>query len=37
MGKAMTIYANGDTYVGQWKDGFENGQGTMTCANGDNM
>ena len=25
-------YANGDMYVGEWKDGKEHGQGTMTCA-----
>ena len=29
------IYANGDTYDGQWKNGKEDGQGTMKFHNGD--
>jgi hypothetical protein len=28
-------WANGDKYVGEWKDGKKNGQGTYTWANGD--
>ena len=26
--------ADGDKYIGEWKDGKENGQGTYTFANG---
>jgi uncharacterized caspase-like protein len=29
------VYENGDKYVGQWKEGYEHGQGTMEYANGD--
>ena len=28
-------FANGSKYVGEYKDGMRNGQGTMTYANGD--
>ena len=30
-----SIYANGNKYVGEWKDDKKNGQGTYTAANGD--
>ena len=29
------IYANGDKYVGEWKDGFYSGLGLMTYVTGD--
>jgi len=28
-----TTYANGDKYIGEWRDGNLNGQGTYTSAN----
>ena len=28
-------WANGDKYVGEWKDGLNHGQGTYTWADGD--
>ena len=34
-GKGTYTYANGDKYVGKYKDGKQNGQGTYTFANGD--
>ena len=34
-GNGTSTYANGDKYVGQWKDSKPNGQGTVTFANGD--
>ncbi|SVD17076.1 uncharacterized protein METZ01_LOCUS369930, partial [marine metagenome] len=33
--KTKETFANGDVYVGEWKDGLQNGQGTYTFANGD--
>jgi hypothetical protein len=32
--KEIEIYSNGDTYVGEWKDGKRHGQGTYTWACG---
>src|ERR1019366_6643794 len=34
-GQGALIFANGDKYVGQFKDSKGNGQGTMTWVNGD--
>ena len=34
-GQGTYTYANGDKYVGEWKDGVMHGQGTFTWANGD--
>ena len=33
-GHGTFTYANGDKYVGEWKDGNKNGQGTYTFADG---
>jgi len=35
-GQGTMIYANGDKYVGEWKKGKSNGQGTYTSATGPN-
>jgi hypothetical protein len=34
-GQGTLTYANGDHYVGEWKDDLKHGQGTLTYANGD--
>jgi hypothetical protein len=34
-GQGTYTYANGDKYVGEWKDDKKNGKGTYTSANGD--
>ena len=33
--EGTATYANGDKYVGEWKDGNKHGQGTYTYADGD--
>ena len=33
-GYGIYTSADGDKYIGEWKDGKENGQGTYTFANG---
>ena len=34
-GYGTSTWADGEKYVGEWKDGKEDGQGTYTYANGD--
>ena len=34
MVKEHTLWSDGDKYVGEWKDGEENGQGTYTFTDG---
>ncbi|HJP38647.1 MAG TPA: hypothetical protein QF499_05880 [Gammaproteobacteria bacterium] len=33
-GQGTYTYANGDKYVGEWRDNLPNGQGTLTYADG---
>jgi hypothetical protein len=33
-GQGTFTYANGNKYVGEWKDGMKHGQGTVTLADG---
>ena len=34
-GEGEFLYANGDKYVGHWRNGYRNGHGTYTYYNGD--
>ena len=36
-GQGTFTYANGDKYVGEWRDAKYNGQGTLTYANGEKL